>query len=818
MSSGSFYGSLWGWGDNTFGELGDNTTIKKSSPIQTIAGGTNWKLVSGGYHTAAIKTDGTLWTWGGNNYGQLGNNSITNNRSPVQTISGGSTWWLVGCSKGNTAAIKTDGTLWTWGWNNYGQLGDGTIAHKSSPVQTIAGGTSWKSVACGYYHTAAIKTDGSLWLWGHDTYGQLGDNTTAHKSSPIQTISSGTNWKSVACGYYHTAAIKLDGTLWGWGRNYYGNLGDGTTVYKSSPVQTVAGGTNWKQVSCNSGSHTTAIKTDGTLWTWGNNAYGQLGDGTVILRSSPVQTIVGGTNWAQTSGGYQHTAAIKSDGTLWVWGRDSYGQLGNSAVISQSSPIQTVAGGINWKSVCASAFSHTYAIAESSTPYVTNVAIAGTTSTTMLSSYTYTATMTYNNGTTSTDCSLLNWTSGGGQGLSTISNVTSSNITAYMDDSGADYIIAKTPSGVTGSLSITTSNSISAGLWTCGYNNIGQLGTNNRTITSSPVQTVTGGTWKYVTTGLGESVFGIKTDGTLWGWGAGSSGQLGTNNYINTSSPVQIYGGGTNWKQAASGNLWSGAIKTDGTLWMFGWNNSGRLGDGTTVDKSSPVQTIAGGTNWKQISMGYDHAMAVKTDGTLWGWGRDQYGQLGDNLLGVPSSPIQTASGGTNWRQVACGANCSAAVKTDGTLWVWGRDNYGQLGQNSTLTNKSSPVQTITGGTSWTRVSCGYAHMSAIKSDGTLWSWGHNGSGQLGDGTQTHKSSPVQTTAGGNSWIYVACGANFTAAIKSGGVLWLWGTEGGGGGSLNIAGSWSTSPVQAIMNSGVWKSVSCSRYIVAGLY
>ena len=306
-------GGLWSWGHNNLGQLGDNTTVYKSSPVQTIAGGTNWKQVACGvYHTSAIKTDGTLWTWGYNSFGQLGDNTTAWRSSPVQTISAGTNWKQVACGVYHTSAIKTDGSLWTWGNNNYGQLGDNTNTAKSSPVQTISAGTNWKQIACGGYHTTAIKTDGTLWTWGYNSQGQLGDNTTAWRSSPVQTIAGGTNWKQVACGSGHTSAIKTDGTLWTWGYNGYGQLGDNTIVSKSSPVQTIAGGTNWKQVACGS-NHTSAIKTDGTLWTWGYNYSGQLGDNTQVNKSSPVQTISAGTNWKQVACGGEHTSAIKDD-------------------------------------------------------------------------------------------------------------------------------------------------------------------------------------------------------------------------------------------------------------------------------------------------------------------------------------------------------------------------------------------------------------------------------------------------------------------------------------------------------------------------
>ena len=157
--------------------------------------------------------------------------------------------------------LFTTGGLWTWGYNSLGALGDNTRVNKSSPVQTIAAGTNWKQVSGGFFHTAAIKTDGTLWLWGYNNNGQLGDNTIAAKSSPVQTIAGGTNWKLVSGGAYHTAAIKTDGTLWLWGRNSYGQLGDNTAVSKSSPVQTISGGTNWKLVSGGE-YHTAAIRED----------------------------------------------------------------------------------------------------------------------------------------------------------------------------------------------------------------------------------------------------------------------------------------------------------------------------------------------------------------------------------------------------------------------------------------------------------------------------------------------------------------------------------------------------------------------------
>jgi alpha-tubulin suppressor-like RCC1 family protein len=371
--------ALWIWGSGGSGQLGNAVTTNASTPVTTFTGSTNWKQVScagqlGPQHTAAIKTDGTLWTWGSGANGKLGNAVTTNTSTPVTTFAGGTNWKQVSCSGSNgqqhTAAIKTDGTLWTWGSGGSGQLGNGATTNTSTPVTTFAGGTNWKQVSCGgslgNHHTAAIKTDGTLWTWGRGSSGQLGNAVTTNASTPVTTFAGGTNWKQVSCGglagFQYTAAIKTDGTLWTWGSGNAGRLGNGvTTGSVSTPVTTFAGGTNWKQVSAG-GGHIAAIKTDGTLWTWGSGSAGQLGNASIANTSTPVTTSAGGTNWKQVSGGYSHTSAIKTDGTLWTWGSGTTGRLGNAVTTGTiSTPVTTFAGGTNWKQVSAGV-DHTSAV------------------------------------------------------------------------------------------------------------------------------------------------------------------------------------------------------------------------------------------------------------------------------------------------------------------------------------------------------------------------------------------------------------------------------------------------------------------------
>jgi alpha-tubulin suppressor-like RCC1 family protein len=353
--------NLYTWGLNNLGQLGDGTATSRSSPGTVAGGGTNWCAASAGTaHTAAVKTDGTLWTWGCNGSGQLGDGTATTRSSPGTVAGGGTTWCAASAGYRHTAAVKTDGTLWTWGCNGYGRLGDGTATNRSSPVTVAGGGTTWCAASAGTAHTVAVKTDGTLWTWGCNGSGRLGDGTATNRSSPGTVAGGGTNWCSVTAGQLSSIAVKTDGTLWTWGNNGQGRLGDGTTTNRSSPGTVAGGGTTWCAASAGN-EHTAAVKTDGTLWTWGCNGSGRLGDGTTTSRSSPVTVAGGGTTWCAASAGNEHTAAVKTDGTLWTWGSNSFGGLGDGTATNRSSPGTVAGGGTTWCAVSAGG-AHTAAV------------------------------------------------------------------------------------------------------------------------------------------------------------------------------------------------------------------------------------------------------------------------------------------------------------------------------------------------------------------------------------------------------------------------------------------------------------------------
>jgi alpha-tubulin suppressor-like RCC1 family protein len=279
-------GTLWAWGNASGGRLGLGNATNYSSPKQ-VGALTNWKQVScGGGNSAAVKTDGTLWTWGLNGSGQLGLGNTTNYSSPKQ-VGALTGWAFVSIFGGQAYAIKTDGTLWSWGQPaGVGALGLGNNTYYSSPKQ-VGALTNWATVTGLQYAAAAIKTDGTLWAWGYNNNGQLGTGNNINRSSPVQ-VGALTNWLRISGGNYQNVAVKTDGTLWSWGQNNYGQLGLGSSgPYIASPNQ-VGALTNWS-VPSSGYNMSSCLKTNGTFWTWGSNFAGQLGQGNTTDRSSPVQ-------------------------------------------------------------------------------------------------------------------------------------------------------------------------------------------------------------------------------------------------------------------------------------------------------------------------------------------------------------------------------------------------------------------------------------------------------------------------------------------------------------------------------------------------
>jgi len=339
---------IYSWGENCCASLGDNTTTGKSSPVSVVGGFTNWCQVSSQRHSLAVRTNGTAWGWGRANYGILGDNSTVNKSSPVLILGGFTDWCQLSGGNNHSLGVRTNGTAWAWGNKGFGSLGDNqTAVNQSSPVSVVGGFTDWCQVAGTVRHSLGVRTNGTAWAWGGGCGGQLGNNEAADKSSPVSVVGGFTDWCQVSGGYKFSLAVRQNGTAWAWGYNKCGQLGNNEAENKSSPVSVVGGFTNWCQISAGY-FHSLGVRTNGTLYAWGCNQYGRLGNNATENKSSPVSVVGGFTDWCQVSGGYRHSAGVRTNGTAWSWGGGASGQLGNNATENKSSPVSVVGGFTNW--------------------------------------------------------------------------------------------------------------------------------------------------------------------------------------------------------------------------------------------------------------------------------------------------------------------------------------------------------------------------------------------------------------------------------------------------------------------------------------
>ena len=826
--------NLYTWGQNNQGQLGENDLVYRSSPAQ-VGSSTdwNWKQIVRSWNnvnTMGIKDDGTLWAWGQADRGQLGLNGATNSPKSSPTQVGALTnWSKVDIGSLQALALKTDGTLWSWGYNGEGQLGinvQGTAnnQNRSSPVQ-IGTGATWVDIGVGN-HNIALKSDGTLWSWGFNGTGQLGIGTITARSSPTQ-IGAGSIWRSISPE--GTAAIKNDGTLWMWGSNSSGQLGDNTISNRSSMVQ-VGTDNNWSHINTGGNFVSSAVKTDGTLWMWGSNASGQLGLNDTVNRSSPVQ-VGTDTNWSQTAN-VKHNEklaviALKTDNTLWTWGSNTNGDLGLNDTVNRSSPVQ-LSNIPYWTRPYN--FDVGTVLFESSISdfplFNTNATLTNQTSNAdfgLSISATSDSNISYSN-TSALPAGTTLLSNGWFYGANSVATDTTYSITIKATDAELQDAIR------TFSLTIIPTN----GLWALGgFNNSGQLGLNTGTeYRSSPTQVGTLTDWTTITS-YDRHTLAIKGNGTLWSWGRGIRNALGHNDQVDRSSPTQV-GTNTNWSKIEAGFSHALAIKTDGTLWAWGSNDSGFLGTNNQTAFLSPVQL--GSSTWLDVAAGDQTSFAIKTDGTLWAWGLGTSGQLGlpGSITALRrSSPVQVGTD-TNWGSTEWGgriftsAFATLVVKPNGTLWGWGVNGLGRLGTNS-VANASSPVQigaltnwsypVISGVSSGNETETGMA--ICTRTDGTIWSWGSNTFGGQGRnltapgfGASSNRfSSPVQigtdtNWAQGHSKVAIGSYGD-VSAIKTDGTLWTWGNnELGQLGQNNKI--YRSSPVQ-LGSDTTWKLVSASE-------
>lgn len=662
-------GSVWTWGKNSNGQLGDGTTIENGIPKQ-VAGLTNIKAVAAGdNHTAALKEDGSVWAWGDNTKGQLGDGTNTDHSIPV-IVNGLTDVKTIAAGGTHTIAVKTDGTVYAWGGNQYGQLGDEIKQNHNIPG-IVSGLDNVKSVAAGYGHTAALKEDGSIWVWGRNFRGELGNGTTENQSIPAQ-VSGLADIKAIAAGRWYTAAVKEDGSVWTWGDNISGQLGYEISGEYSTIPGKIDCLTGIKAITAGA-SHMVALKEDGNVWTWGSNRYGQLGD---RIEAANIPAAVSNLSSVKAvSAGDSYTVVLQEDGTVYTWGSTQYGQLGNGKVQFETAPV------------AASDLAGIKAVA------------AGTWFTAALS----------------TDGVVWTW---------------GNNFSGQL---GYDTLFGSIPN----------------------CSNIPK-----RTQGLTDVKAIAAGT---------SHMTALREDGTVWTWGSNTNGESGTGTKW-YNRPEQV-SGLTDVKAIAAGYKNTVALKEDGTVYAWGDNAFGQLGNGTNTESNVPV-AVEGLTGVKAIASDGYHTVALKEDGTVYAWGSNAAGSLGDGTWNNRSTPVQV-SGLTDVKALAAGFAHTVALKENGDVYTWGWNLDGPYGIEST--NNDTPVK-VSNLAGVKAVEAGDSHTVVLKEDGTVYAWGLNQYGQLGDGTTTSHSTP-EMVSGLSNVKAIATQRDHTAAVKEDGTVCGWGTN-----------------------------------------
>ena len=765
-------GTLWAWGKNSIGQLGNGTTIQQLTPIQ-ISAATDWIQVSAsaGNFTLALKNNGVIYAWGNNGNGQLGDGTTINKTTPT-IISGINTAIQISVGFDHSLALLSDGTVKAWGKNVYGQLGDGSTVDKWTPI-TVPGINSVTQISAGGESSFALLSNGTIKAWGNNDYGELGDGTTTQSLAPVTVLGVNSVTQISAGGDNYALALLSDGSIKAWGNNRYGQLGDGTTTNRTTFV-VVSGISTATQIAAG-GYHTLALLSDGTVKAWGDNRAGQLGDGTLINRLTPVtvSSITGGyqinggfvtslalttpfcpppTNLTASVNGSNATATWTAGGAETTW--DIYIAISlldipssNTApsVSNQNSTTYSfhLATGTTYKVYVRAKCTSPSAWVGSSSLSADKVVISASRSSHTLM--------------IKADGTLWAWgnNSYGSLGVGT---QTTNDPPVQV---GTDNDWAQVSGGNEFSIALKTNGT----LWAWGNNFYGTWGDGNsggnpNSHSYIPIQIGVATDWVKVSARSDHTV-ALKANGTLWTWGQNAHGQLGDGSLTNRATPMQI-GVATDWVDiyASSGNTF--AIKSDGTLWAWGSNSVGQLGNGNTTDSKVPVNipsvvnNIPSSSKWVQVSSGPGHTVAIKSDGSLWAWGDNSRGKLGigtDN--GLSNIPVRVGQA-FNWAKVAVGLFHSTAIKSDGSLWTWGENNYGSLG-DGTQTNRNAPVLISSNNINWSNIATGADYNIATKTDGSLWAWGYNVYMELGDGTSIQRLSPVPITAPTSPPIYDEC-------------------------------------------------------------
>jgi alpha-tubulin suppressor-like RCC1 family protein len=690
-------------------------------------------VASGVYHTCMIRSGGVTDCWGWNSNGQLGVSPTTvgASASPIQ-VSGGQTFTSVVAGAYHSCALDGGGNAYCWGWNGWGQLGDGTTTDRATPA-TVSGITL-SSLTAGDNFTCGLS-GGYAYCWGSGVYGQLGNGSSGsntYSSSPV-AVSGSHQFMSIAAGARHVCGVTIGGAMWCWGGNASGQLGNGGTSLSSVPVS-VSGGFTFIAAAAG-GFHSCGLRSSGgAAYCWGANADGELGNGTTSTAATTTPDSVLGYGFVTLSAGRYATCSTDGSNQASCWGDDFDGQLGDGATVQETMPV-LVAGGVYFQTVSPGGF-HTCGV-ETSTGNGYCWGWNGFGQTGDGSAFDQT-------GPVAVDASQLG---GGVQGVST----------------GHEHSCAVSAGGA-------------AYCW--GWNTYGQLGNGTYTSSSTPQPVALGYTYQTVSAGA-SATCALTTGHSVYCWGDNTYGELGNGSYTSSNLPQVISG---SWNVLSMGDNHACVLDVNGYAACWGDNSNGQLGIGSTTGSDAPALVFppsGGGSalTFQQISAGSDFSCGVTTAGAAYCWGADSVGQLGN---GSPSvSPLTTptpVSGSYTWSSVQAGLSFACGLTTGNDLYCWGANDYGQLG-DGTYSNNSTPVL-VSGGHTWKTFSvsrnddaCG------ITMSDVLYCWGDNFTGRLGNGTFVTSNTPVLVQAA-VLFASVSSGDVHTCGVSSGsGTAYCWGNN-----------------------------------------
>jgi len=857
-------GRVFSWGDNQYGQLGDGTLTGKSTP-GIVAGIHKFDYIAAGwYHILGLKRNSSLWSWGRGTTGQLGTGTAPVTASSPVSVLGDHEFIKVDAGECHSIGLKADGTVWSWGCDDAGQLGG---------VQFEIGAIGAGSTG---FSGAIDRNTGKLWMWGLNYvfspgWGLLGDGTLTDRSSPV-TVAGPQGWaadtrnilnsaldRDEACGVpgvcagigvfgdNQSWAIKEDGSMWMWGEATQGNLGNGQwEVNKSSPTSVLYSGAYKFWIGATGAGNTAcALDEFGYLFCWGNTGqYPLAGLGGATSFSSPkdVEAImhsacgVGCTHpfiaraHKLLSMGSNGGLTLDFAGGGFVWGENSQGRLCTNDTTGRGSP-DPVATGVGWPSVWKNA-----SMGEANSIWLDN---SGNVWMCGYNEY-------YN-------AMSPPWAFMGGP-------INRSTPTIVL---GSPHNAIKVATGIQSA----THGFLRAdgSLWMWGENNNGECGVGTVTVVSSPTSVLgSGQSYSFVNFVIGgeSGTVAIDSDGQVWAWGSwqhiGDNTTAGKSIPTATSlaqiTPETVKASPTLvptdilFKDIAAGDNHNLAISEIDEVWAWGDNAGGQLGDGTTTNKSSPISVpglsniidIAAGTQysyaldangqiwqWGDIPCDnptstpvaiplpceFDIECAYQTtlmSGSLWGWGDNSQGQLG--IGDITDRWVPTLIKSRSFKAIGVGTYHNIVLEVDGTARTFGDNSAGQLGNNST-TDSSYPVS-VAGGHVFEKVCAGFSHTCGMKADGSVWCWGGNTYGELGANLpNTSRSSPV-SVFGGHSFVDLVCNGRTTFGIKANGEAWAWGRDYDG--ALGAPGGDASTPV-SVYGDYNWRMISPgTNYTVLG--